>query len=341
MEPQRQTPRLAVLLHELEARLFSKFAEILRETAEAFQGQAMPTATLEAIRAILQEVLDDAQLSITVKGSAAKGTQSRTSDIDLLIETSRPVSVEDKERVVERMRNSSLINRSHVHLKRLAITCVMGESPTEVDLVFASTVEHGELPRGSKRFDGNHAAQRCARVLKVCMTGAVGPVLPIQLPGFVIELLILEAQDANRVYPKLQDGSLHLFVDTLQLLVDQPVEFPNTLQKRIFLNHASDEWVQDGQHGEQIATATCNSIRELARRLLSRFCASRAYLPGGEGFTTLPDLERWLRSFDTHHMVQRPPISLLACKYLPLLSYVAAGTDTLWSNATVADGWRR
>jgi hypothetical protein len=118
---------------------------------------------------------------------------------------------------------------------------------------------------------------------------------------------VLEAQDRNAL--KLQssiDGALQLFIDTLQLLVDEPADFPNLLQKRIFLPHGSESstWVQDGRHGEQIAPATCGSLRALARSLLQRFCASRAYLPGLQGFISLPDMERWLRSFDSLHSVR-------------------------------------
>ena len=115
------------------------------------------------------------------------------------------------------------IHPEHVVLKKLAIGCkdLAGD---DVDIVFASDAEYGALPRSlAPKFKNNPAAQNAARMLKVAFKHSAVHAPPPDIPSFMLETLVLEAQssggDAATVHA---DGSMQLFCDTLQLLVDAP-----------------------------------------------------------------------------------------------------------------------
>jgi hypothetical protein len=71
------------------------------------------------------------------------------------------------------------------------------------------------------RFHGNVLAQDAARMLKVAllMSCSPRPASFPELPAFVMELLVLEAQS---LFFPTADSAMALFCDTLQLVVDSP-----------------------------------------------------------------------------------------------------------------------
>jgi predicted nucleotidyltransferase len=199
--------------------MFSQFSE--RVQRQSYSTGVFDDEVLERLAKIIRDCLQHSEVRLEVKGSIAKGTQTRHSDVDIIIDTpGRDVSRADKERVVERLKKSPpLFHRSHVHLKRHAISCIL--LGTDVDLVFSSTVEYGQLPRGNERFTDNPAAQQAASALKIGLTSPVSSSKPCQPPNFVLELLILEAQHARLsggdFPPDKLLPAIDLYVDAMQV----------------------------------------------------------------------------------------------------------------------------
>ena len=284
-------PRLSDLVSEREVGPFN-------ELAVKMKGSVMNHLTnegkvLAAISTALCEVLRETSVDVHVKGSAAKGTQTTASDIDIVVDlgSRRTVSRAEKKAVVDHLRRQPLFHQSHVALKKLAIGCTI--SGMDVDLVFAQTAEYGQLP-GS--LDERFAAaglptQDAARMLKVAMKQSLSQRAPQKLPSFVLELVAFQAHTAAP-----GASALHLFIDTLQLLCDSA--------RSGVLNELQVDWLglddaegMDGIRGKRLGAARCVSIQDHARDLCHNFCASRVYSPGLRGFATPRDMECWARGF--------------------------------------------
>lgn len=139
------------------------------------------------------------------------------------------------------------------------------------------------------------AAQNAVRVLKVAISSSAGTVLPEKLPSFVLETLVLEAQQVARRQRHQQhaDGSMQLFIDALQLLADSPNgEALNSVQRKWF---DLEDGEADGLRGRQLDARRTVSVREHAGELLHVLLASRVYSFNQTGFDTLIEVERWVR----------------------------------------------
>jgi len=224
-------------------------------------------------------------------------TNTSDSDIDVFIDThGLRVSRQEKERIVEVLRTADGFHQSHVKLKKLAIGCVV--SNMEVDLVFSDTEEYGQLPGNFvQRFESNKAVQNAARKLKTSFTRSSATSLPSEkVPSFVLETLVLEAQEYRAkmmLSDVLSDGSMELFCDALQFLVDSP-EILNSAQAKLFALASGEPC---GLRGSKLSQGKLHSAQRHALDLLHLLCASRFYSLGQKGFTNLFDIERWIRKY--------------------------------------------
>ena len=120
---------LASLVQPQEAALFEELAGIVAHSlhADVLENQAL----MEAIQLAIAEAIGGTVI-LQVRGSTMKGTHTRSSDIDIVVDTpGRCVSRSDKEAVVESLKRCTKFHASHVKLKTLAIQCVpVGASKT-------------------------------------------------------------------------------------------------------------------------------------------------------------------------------------------------------------------
>jgi tetratricopeptide (TPR) repeat protein/uncharacterized membrane protein YgcG/predicted nucleotidyltransferase len=287
------------MLYKKEAELFCQFAQHLHEQA-GFTGFGLTlcdSAWCDRLKKILQHTLQHQEITVSVKGSVEKGTNTSDSDIDVFIDThGLRVSRQEKKRIVEVLRTADGFHQSHVKLKKLAIGCVVFN--TEVDLVFSDTEEYGQLPGNFvQRFKSDKAVQNAARMLKISFQRSSFTSLPPKkVPSFVLETLVLEAQEYRAkmmLSDVLSDGSMELFCDALQFLVDSP-EILNSAQAKLFAL-ASEE--PCGLQGTKLRQGELHSAQRHALDLLHLLCASRFFSLGQKGFTNLFDIERWIRKY--------------------------------------------
>ena len=139
--------RLSALVTSNEAVLFQKFAGLIKDANQSHhwldESQVLRVLERELCRAL------GSRVTVSIKGSMSKGTETNNSDVDILIDThGHQVSLEEKRAVVEHLRKTStaylMMHPSHIELKRLAIGCII--QGRNVDLVFSSTAEYGDLP---------------------------------------------------------------------------------------------------------------------------------------------------------------------------------------------------
>lgn len=215
----RSTPlSLASLVQPAEAELFQDLAGCVSRGVRKLDDELMDSIRQAIEKAIGGEVI------LQVKGSIMKGTHVRGSDIDIVVDTpGRRVSRNDKEKVVESLKRCGQFHESHIKLKTLAIQCVVGHLLQEIEIIFSNTQEFGQLPNSNERFLNNLAAQHAARLLKISVKDTLSgrQLEGAKIPGFLLELLVLEVQQAlEGQYELLADGSMQLFIAALQMLYD-------------------------------------------------------------------------------------------------------------------------
>jgi hypothetical protein len=287
------------MLYKKEAELFCQFALHLHQQAHYNTAGFNPIngAWCDRLKKTLQHTLQHQEITVSVKGSVEKGTNTSDSDIDVFIDThGLRVSRQEKERIVEVLRTADGFHQSHVKLKKLAIGCVVFNM--EVDLVFSDTEEYGQLPGNFvQRFESNKAVQNAARMLKISFQRSSATSLPPEkVPSFVLETLVLEAQEYRAkmmLCDVLSDGSMELFCDALQFLVDSP-EILNSAQAKLFALASGEPC---GLQGSKLSQGKLHSAQRHALDLLHLLCASRFYSLGQKGFTNLFDIERWIRKY--------------------------------------------
>jgi hypothetical protein len=91
--------------------------------------------------------------------------------------------------------------------------------------------------------------------------------------------------------------AMHVFIDAMQLLVDSPIRIVlNGVQARWLEPALDDNSEQNCVRGQHLNEARRLSVREYAKIVLRRFCAARFYSTlSTDGFTTMRDIERWVR----------------------------------------------
>jgi hypothetical protein len=109
--------------------------------------------------------LQNQEITVSVRGSVEKGTNTSESDNYVFIDThGLRVSRQEKERVVEVLRTADGFHQSHVKLKKLASGCDVFNM--QVDLGFSDTEEYGQLPGNFVQwFESDKAVQNAARTL--------------------------------------------------------------------------------------------------------------------------------------------------------------------------------
>lgn len=150
---------------------------------------------MDKLTKTLQQVLKHEELTLSVKGSMEKGTNTYDINLDVLIDThDRAVSLKDKQDVVQHLCTEvGWFHKSHVKLKKLTIGCVVADS--EVDLVFSNRAEYGQVQGNfAQCFEDNVALQDAARMLKLFFN-SFSYTNSANLPGFVLEIIALEALD--------------------------------------------------------------------------------------------------------------------------------------------------
>jgi hypothetical protein len=284
--------RLSSLLNEREATVFRQLAERIRSRSDN-RSAGLSTGARDLIAPLERELkaaLGWQNIQVSMKGSMCKGTQTHMSDFDFVVDTSgQCVGMHEKRAVVEHLRSAELFHRSHVKLKRLAIQCVVQGS--EVDIIFLSTDEYGQLPVDlESRFRGNVSAQHAARMLKLCINDTVSNRIPEKMPSYVLEGLVVNVQDqVGTPRELLDDGSMQLFCESAQAIFDGS-------EGRI-LNEVQEKLQNPATKGKAIAPSAHLSVSEHLAQLLNLLCASRFVTPNMAGFTSMLDMERWVRLF--------------------------------------------
>ena len=293
------------MLYKKEEELFCEFAVHLGRQAR-FKFVNLSDGWRSHLTKTLQHALQHQHITVSVKGSVEKGTDTWDSDVDVFIDThGRLVSRQEKQQIVELLRTTDGFHHSHVELKKLAIGCVVDNM--EVDLVFSDTAEYGRLPGNFiQRFQSDKVVQNAARMLKICFHNSSSTSLPPEkVPSFVLETLVLEAQDYRskiKLSDVLSDGSMELFCDALQLLVDSPQTL-NSAQAKLFALASGEA---HGLRGTKLGDSKLISAQRHACDLLHLLCASRFYSPEQKGFTNLFDIERWIRKYNSTEVFNTP-----------------------------------
>ena len=164
---------------------------------------------------------DNEGVTATVDGSVYKDTNWRISDVDVLVGTPFPVSLEQRLFFVECLKKQPVFHEQHVELGELAIhvTCSI-----DMDIVCSNTVEYGVRPSATDRFKDNAAASSVARAMKLLAHAdrATGK----RMKSYHLELLVLDVQNlldaSGEINPAEQqaDGSLQLLLRVLAAVVD-------------------------------------------------------------------------------------------------------------------------
>mmetsp|Transcript_25046 Transcript_25046/g.42331 ORF Transcript_25046/g.42331 Transcript_25046/m.42331 type:complete len:1263 (-) Transcript_25046:300-4088(-) len=314
----------SLIVDAQEAQAFDKFAEMVGiplKTLSGIMNKSIDDAKI-TLQPVLRDLMCDDTLWIEVKGSMKKGTQTPFSDIDIVVHTIQPVSEAAKLHLIAGMREKPDIfgQDSFIKLKNIAISCVH-PSFGEIDLVFANTVEFGQLTGLSqldKRYHDNQVAQIAARILKYSVSFAAvsnasqnaGKIIP----SFLLETVVIQAQ---RLFQPSPCTALALFLDTLQLLCDVSVEELLKLATSTWLsveslNDSEGNTTSSGFQGFRLSQDIIVSLCQHARQLLHLFCASRIFTPPpasvnendevvrrafliGRGLTVVEEMELWIR----------------------------------------------
>ena len=245
-----------------EAAAFTRVAAFLgggAGTLERLRLDEVLAAVQDAARAALGP-----KARVTLAGSVAKGTQVGCSDVDLLVHTPVPATLEQRRALEARLQAHPGANPAHVRLLKLAIHAKL--FGLDVDVVCADTVEYGARPGPDARVAADAVAGSCARALKAWGARAVAG--GRKLPGHALEALALHCRssdaddDAAPHAAVVGDGALQLFVTVLQRIVDGGVGGGILRQCT------------------RLDAPTRADLLRLAKSTLHVFALSRAILPG-------------------------------------------------------------
>jgi tetratricopeptide (TPR) repeat protein len=291
--------RLSAQVCQHEATVFAEFADFCGQRKLECNPMAAQLwkdlPLLSWVEQAVAEALSISSVCASIKGSVGKGTQLGDSDTDIVIETpGRDITKADQIHLVSFLKqlDKEGLHPEHIRLKKVAIHVVyMGGC---YDLVFANNATYGTLPATHDHFYQNPAAQNAARMLKFTIRDSTNTWKDqiTTVPGFVLELLALEAQShLIALAPQeemLGDGSMCVFVHALQLLVDTP-EILNTVQLTWGLLNSGSHLV-----GKTLSQKTKDSASKIAADLLHTFCMSRVFIRTQQ-FRHMCDIECWVR----------------------------------------------
>ncbi|KAG5183340.1 hypothetical protein JKP88DRAFT_255842 [Tribonema minus] len=206
---------LTTYVHPYEAHAFKDAVTLAQQTGDFTRGGGNLESAVAIVSSAARAALG-ADARVTVAGSVAKGTTVMGSDVDLYVETSKPVTLQQRQALEARLRQHPLTNAAHVQLKLKAIH--MQLLGMDIDVVCANTVEYGELPAADASVGAHAALQLAVQALKIwarCATGGARKV-----PGRMMEALAKHCRDArgSSISSSSQqgDGGMQLFVAVLQ-----------------------------------------------------------------------------------------------------------------------------
>eukprot|EP00242_Pyramimonas_sp_CCMP2087_P012941 CAMPEP_0198205558 /NCGR_PEP_ID=MMETSP1445-20131203/9101_1 /TAXON_ID=36898 /ORGANISM="Pyramimonas sp., Strain CCMP2087" /LENGTH=950 /DNA_ID=CAMNT_0043877909 /DNA_START=368 /DNA_END=3216 /DNA_ORIENTATION=+ len=318
---------LASLVKPREAALFEELACAVADlSSDAHQAQRDNEPLMESIRSAITEAIKS-EVKLQLAGSIKKGTYTRSSDLDIVVDTpGRCVSQADKAAVVQSLKRCPEFHEKQVKLKTLAIQCAAIGKLQEIELIFSSTLEFGKLPTSHHRFDDNVVAQRAARMLKISVKDTLSGRELEKVPGFLLELLVLEVQDTQQQSPEkcepIGDGSMQLFIATLQALCDDPdalgkqrVE-SQLAMSLMEVNYEPGPYQYPALPGNEDTSVPGPAgpvgynarvlLRKHASSVLALFAASRMYSPDQGGFDNITLVELLVRNMGSHHQIPTP-----------------------------------
>eukprot|EP00762_Andalucia_godoyi_P001976 ANDGO_06022.mRNA.1 hypothetical protein len=205
------------------------------------------------------------QSSADIQGSAKKGTTVHSSDVDVYVSTPKPVTLQERERFVERLQEHPCFHPHHVKLGKLAIHI---KAAVDYDVVFGNTVEYGERPLASTSLDKFPVAQSAVRVLKFVSRQFEHEKVPGMFLESLVERVFFFHQQRNEAPSTAQ--CMRIAVDILQVTVDE-----------------NSEWMR-----EKWWKTVRKQLQLYFRSILRLFVISRIVL--GKGFRTPRDIQSWL-----------------------------------------------
>jgi hypothetical protein len=256
---------------------------VVHQHADVFSGDI--EGQCSAVCTAVEDVLGVSNVVSEVIGSQLKGTSTADSDIDVSIHVpGHVVTRQEQEKIVARLKGMAVFERAHIRLKRQVILCSTAE--VEIDFVFVGTdgyghfsgyheeEDYGHLPgRLESQLKRNRAAQNAARLLKWGLKQS--HLVSKRVPSFILEMLAIEAQSRADDRPShdaapntVADGSMQLFCEVLQLLVDAP-------GRGRILNDIQHTWFDEDRDRHTVSESMQTTMYEYAKLLLHRFCVSR------------------------------------------------------------------
>ena len=266
--PPSPSVRLATHVRLREAHAFTRVVE----------SESMLNLPLPLVLDLIVSTVRDAAASVfgpdvrvARAGSVKKQTQVGSSDLDLLVHSAAPATLEQVQALEALLKAHPAANPAHVKHKKLAIHAHL--FGVDCDVVCADTVEHGARPPVDERVALDPAIVGAARALKIWAAQAAKG--SRKIPGHALESLALHCQDSEPSSATMGDGAMQLCVAVLQGVADG----------------GGDAGVL--REATRLDKPTRSSLAALAQATLHVFAVSRALLPGG-CFRTAAEVRVWL-----------------------------------------------
>ncbi|KAL1495792.1 hypothetical protein AB1Y20_016653 [Prymnesium parvum] len=266
--PPSPSVRLATYVRLREAHAFTRVVES--------EGMSNPILSL-VLDDVVSTVRDAAasvfgpDVRVAPAGSVKKQTQVKSSDLDLLVHSAAPATLEQVQALEALLRAHPAANPAHVNHKKLAIHAHL--FGVDCDVVCAHTVEHGARPPVDERVAQDPAIAGAARALKMWAERAAKG--SRKIPGHALESLALHCHGSEPSSAKVGDGAMQLCVAVLQGVADG----------------GGDAGVL--REATRLDKPARSSLATLAQATLHVFAVSRALLPGG-CFRTAAEVRVWL-----------------------------------------------
>jgi len=284
------------------------FAHIVRsERALNIDLRLYLDMVLSAVRGAALSVFGPGVL-VTIAGSVKKKTYVRKSDVDLLVHSAAPATLEQVQALEALLKAHPSANPAHVKLGKLAIHANL--FGVDCDIVCADTVEYGARPPVDERVALDPVISSTACALKLWAEQAAKD--SRKIPGHALETLALHCRGSEPNSATVGDGAMQLCVSVLQAVAD------------------------GGGDGGVLCEATRldkltrSSLAARAQATLHVFAVSRALLPGG-CFRTAAEVRVWLTRGCCHPWAAQNTIAGLVPGWLFCTSAQQRAVDPTFS----------
>ena len=284
------------------------FAHIVRsERALNIDLRLYLDMVLFAVRGAALSVFGPGVL-VTIAGSVKKKTYVRKSDVDLLVHSAAPATLEQVQALEAQLKAHPSANPAHVKLGKLAIHANL--FGVDCDIVCADTVEYGARPPVDERVALDPVISSTACALKLWAEQAAKD--SRKIPGHALETLALHCRGSKPNSATVGDGAMQLCVSVLQAVAD------------------------GGGDGGVLCEATRldkltrSSLAARAQATLHVFAVSRALLPGG-CFRTAAEVRVWLTRGCCHPWAAQNTIAGLVPGWLFCTSAQQRAVDPTFS----------